>query len=653
MSAIYGLLHLSEQPVEAHDLEQMSASMASLGPDAHRIWVNGPVGLGSRLMPFTPADIYEQQPLLSHDRSLVLICNARIDNRVEMTAKLGIAGNDAELLPDSAFILHAYQKWGEHCVQHLIGDYSFALWDQRQQHFTLARSPVGGRPLYYHATNKLFAFSTVPKGLFTLSSIPRELDHERIADYLVQAPIAQGKTFYRGLQRLQTGHLLTVGREGLRLRKFWQDCPPREIRYSADGDYVDAFNELFKRVIADHLRSTSPVGVMMSGGLDSTSVAAVAATQLKSRGRRLCAFTEVPGSGCSGMTGAGRYADETPFVRAMSQRYDNIDLNLITTDGMMYLDGLYTFFDAANIPFRNATNRTWIEAILQAAGKQGVRVLLTGAQGNLTISRNGQGLLPLLIRQGKWLRALQEARALGGSSTFRTFFGQGIMPLLPTALYDAMQQMRGNRAMGGLSPWYEYSVINPDFARIHRVEERAQENGFEFSFRPDADILKTTCRILPRLSMMANDISHVYRGLYGTDVRDPTADVRIAEFCLAIPEEQYLKDGVSRRLVRRAMAEMLPAEILENRQRGLQAADWFQRLLLSREKLLLELSEWGKNDLLSGILDLKRMVRLLENMPYVQGDPTKIMREYRQLLEFGFMIGRFILWFENYDDVHA
>jgi len=628
--------------------------MATLGPDAQGIFVDGCLGLGQRLMRFTHEDNFEQQPLMSFDRKVVLVCDARIDNRPELTAALGITASAARQLPDSTFILRAYEKWQDECVSHLIGEYSFAIWNSRDKYLMLARSPLGGRPLYYHTTDRLFAFSSLPKALFTHPSIPRELNHERIADYLAQAPIESGTSFYRGIHRLHSGHLLRVDRHGLTVRNCWQPDLRREIRYSCDADYVHAFNTLLDRVVSDHLRSQSDVGVMMSGGLDSTAIAAVAAAQLKQDGRRLAAFTEVPRAGFAGAVINGRYADESPFVKAMSRHYDTIDLNLIRTDNRMYLDDLERFFDEANIPFRNASNRVWYEAILQAARKQGVRVLLTGAQGNLTISRSGQGLLPLLMRKWKWLRALHEARALGNGSPLRTLFGQGVMPLLPTSLFATVQYLRGkDQLMKGEPFWSGYSAINPEFARAQRVEERAREKGFDFHFRSNSDMSRTCAKMLPGLAMSANDINHAYRGLYGIDVRDPTADIRIVEFCLALPEEQYLKDGISRRLIRRAMAGRLPPEILENRQRGLQAADWFERLLAARENILYELGVWKNHELLPSILDLELMTDLLRQMPQAGEDAGKILRDYRQKLEFGLMIGRFILWFEHGESARA
>jgi len=654
MSAIFGQINLNSQPVCRDHLVRMSTSMASLGNCKDSIWVNGHIGLGCRQMQFTPEDSFELQPLISSDRQSVLVCDARLDNRAELAAALDIPLSEARYLPDSVYFQSSYEKWGVECVQHLIGDYALAIWDARAQRLFLARSPVGGRPLFFYTTSNLFAFATRPAGLFALPNIPRKLNLERIADYLVHAPVEPGAGFFGDINRLHAGNCLSVSHGSVNERKFWQPELQQQLHYTRDDEYVDTFNALFERVVADHLRSASPVGVMMSGGLDSTSVAAVAATQLKQQGKRLATFTEVPRDDFNGQLIAGRYADETPFAKAMARRYDTIDLNLIRTGGRFYIEDIDSFFTAANMPFRNASNRTWIEAILQEASHQGVNVLLTGMQGNLTISRDGQGLLPLLVRGGHWRQAIHEARAMGTGSTLRTLFGRGVMPLLPTPLFVALQRLRGNlRMTAGASPWLAYSAINPDFARTQRVGERARERGFGFLPRMDPNVRLSYGKMLPGSAMGVTDIFHAYRGLYGIDVRDPTADVRIVEFCLALPEEQYLKNGVSRRLIRRAMANRLPAEILDNNLRGLQAADWFDRLLASREKLLLELTEWEKSDVLTGILDLKKLVRLLEHMPQANGDAAQIMLNYRQTLESGLMMGRFIRWFEDGRYVNA
>ena len=649
MSAIFGFFNLNGQPISKTDLERMSAALADYGSDGGGIWAQGPVGLGQRLMCFTPEDRFERQPLVSADGRYVLVCDGRIDNRPELMCELDISPAEARELPDSFFVLNAYAKWGEDCVQQLVGFFAFAVWDVREERLLLARSPIGAPLLLHHSTPQTFAFATMPKGLFALPFVPRALNEQKLADFLVQLGSEPQTTLYREICRLPTGHVLSFGRDGQKVRRYWQLDLKREIRFSRDQDYVEAFNELFGRVIDDHVRSLTPVGVMMSGGLDSTCVAAMAARRLRVEGKRLAAFTEVPRRGFEGPVPQGRYGDETPFVQAVAKMYDNLDLTLIRTGGQTFLDDLDRLFFHLEAPFRNTSNRVWVEAIFQEARRRGIRLLLDGGQGNLTISYSGSGLLPHLLHSGKWGRALGEARAMArkGSarSTVKALLGQGIMPLLPSPLWLAVDWLRGKPEARKTPPWRSYSAIHPDFAAAQRVEARAREWGHDFRFHRTANTRYLCYEALGRQDFGA--YVPPFRAMFHVDCRSPLADMRIARFCLALPEDQYLRDGEPRRLVRRVMTGRLPPQVLANRKRGLQAADWFERLSGVRPEIGAELDRLEQSDLARRMLDLARMRRLVKQWPQDGWSKNQVMNEYGLLLERGLMVGRFLRWFEQ------
>ena len=187
MSAIAGLLDCQGTPVERSSLERMSAALAAHGPDGAGVWQDASVGLLHRRTIFTPQDCLERQPLSSPDGQVVLTSAARLDNRPELAQSLSLLATQLADTPDSQFILQAYLRWGMDCPAHLIGDYSFALWDNRERALLLVRSPFSGRPLFYHASERLFAFATMPKGLFALPTVPRELDADYVARVLAGA----------------------------------------------------------------------------------------------------------------------------------------------------------------------------------------------------------------------------------------------------------------------------------------------------------------------------------------------------------------------------------------------------------------------------------------------------------------------------------
>lgn len=604
-------------------------------------------------MRFTPEDCYERQPLISRDCQRVLVSNGRLDNRPELMPELGIAPSEVSTTPDSEFVLRAYERWGEDCPRHLVGAFTFAVWDSRARRLFLARLAIASPPLFYHATRQALAFATMPKGLFALGTVPRRMDEEFLASYLARLPRESDASFYLGIRRLLPGYMLVADREGVRTAQYWQPDLARELHYPRDEDYVAAFLELFERVVADHLRSITPVGVMMSGGFDSTAIAATGARLLAREGKMLPTFTEVPRAGFDGNLPRGRYADETPLVKAMAREHENLESHLIHTEGGVYVDGLDKFFQAAEVPFRNASNRVWYEAILGAAEQKGVRVLLDGGQGNLTISWGGDGLIAQLVRSGRFGRAWREASGIakqGGSrSAARAMLGRGILPLLPDSLYLVVEGLRkGKEGMSeSSSDIYAHSPIHPDLAREHRVEERARSTENQVRSRSHADTRGIRLRTILATSGAADGLDIGYNALYGVSGRDPTSDVRIVEFCLSLPEEQYQRDGQTRWLLTRAMADRLPAEVLENRKRGLQAADWFERLKSAQTRILDELVLIEQCEPARRAIDLPRLRRLVEQMPEAHGDADRLFSDYRGVLEMGLMTGCFIRWFES------
>ena len=385
----------------------------------------------------------------------------------------------------------------------------------------------------------------------------------------------------------------------------------------------------------------------MSGGLDSSAVAAVAARLLAEGDGRLTAFTEVPALGSVGPLPAGRYADETAFVKAVAGMHENIDLKLVRTDGQVYWRDLDHLFPHLEAPFANTSNRVWIEAIHRESAQRGMRVVLDGMQGNLTMSWSGAGLMSGLLRSGRWGEARRQSGALARSgasrAAWRALASQGVLPLLPDSLWLTVDWMR-HAGEPAAPVWSDYSPISPGFAAAQRVPERTRTRRYETRFRPRADTRWTRYEALA--SQDLGPYLCAYRAMYGVDARTPPADVRLAEFCLALPEDQFQWDGVSRRLIRRAMSGQLPAQVLTNRRRGLQAADWYARLYGARDELAQELTRLERSDLARQYLDLSRMRRLFEHMPASSTDHASLLRDYYRVLQGGIMVGRFLCWFE-------
>jgi len=654
VSAIFGLVAVHGDRLPGPALEAMRSALADHGGDGGDTWALGGAGLGQQLKLATPEDRFERQPLVSQDGLRVLVSDGRIDNRPELSRALGLPWR-SQTGPDSAFILAAYERWGTDCLRHLIGSFCFAIWDARLQRLLLARAPFGARPVFFHEAADFVAFATMPRALFALPGVPRRLCLESVADHLILVPFEPGASLFRDIRMLEPGHALTVGPRGCRVRAFWRPEPRRVLRLRRDEEYVEAFTERFDRVVADHLRSLSPVGVLLSGGLDSTSVAATAAPLLARRGERLAAFTGAPRDGFLEPGAPHWLVDEAPLASTVAARYENVDLSVIRAEGLFFLDGLDRFFDAAEMPYEGTASRVWHEGIMSEAQRQGVRVLLTGKCGNWTVSWHGGGLIRSLVGTGRWAAAWRETRALAPAGRARpagrALVSGGLIPQLPWRVQLAIARRRGgDDPLIASEPWWApLSPIHPEFARAQSVAARSRARACDHWFQRRIDTPERRWDRLMHVQRLAG-VNGAFQALYGTDVRDPTADARIAEFCLSLPEQQYRSGGESRRLIRRAMAGRLPAEILASPRRGIDTADWFERLSGARARVFEALRLLEQSETASTVLDLPRMRRLADQLDQPAGDPVRRLKDHRHVLERGLMVGSFLRWFEGSRD---
>jgi asparagine synthase (glutamine-hydrolysing) len=649
LSAIFGLISPHGGGPPGRALLQMRSALAGHGGDGSSTWTGNGTGLGQELKRVTPEDLAERQPLISRDGQRVLVSDGRIDNRRELSGELGLAW-ESPLIPDSAFIMAAYERWGEDCASRLIGSFSFAIWDEERKRLLLARSPFGAKTVFYHNAGEFVAFATMPKALFALS-VPRRLNHQGIADLLVLVPPEPGASLYEGIGSLEPGHLLTADRQGCRERAFWAPELRKELRLRSDQEYEEAFTELFDRVVADQLRSLNPVGMLLSGGLDSTSVAASAAPLLAKRGERLAAFTGAPMIGFREPDLPGWVLDEAALAGRVAARHGNVDHLVVRAQGL-FLDDLDRFFDAAEMPYTGTASRVWYEGIMAAAQRRDISVLLTGKSGNYTVSWPGTGLIRSLVGKGRSRQAWREARAqspTGGlKSTARIYARGGLVARLPAHAQLAITSRHYDDPLLNRGDWWSpLSPINPEFAREQRVAERSRARDC------DRWLLRRVDTPAARLRHLMDDVHHIsgingaYSALYGVDIRDPTGDARIAQFCLSLPESQCSRQGVSRSLIRRAMADRLPAEIVTGSRHGIDTADWFERLSDARPTVDEELRLLERNETARAVLDLPRLRGLADTLGSPPSDAYQRLLDYRHVLERGLMAGRFLRWFED------
>jgi asparagine synthase (glutamine-hydrolysing) len=647
MSAICAAFRRSGGPATGEQAAAMLAAMHEYGADIS-VWERSAPGasvaLGCIPWRVTHEDACYRPPVRSADGTLVLVADARLDNRSDLAPLLGIGSRDAAALPDAAFILAAYQKWGEECPRHLVGDFAFALWDERRQTLFCARDSMGQRVLFYHESADGMVLATTAHALASLPSIRTRLDEQKVADFLVLLQRTD-TTFFENVRRLPPGHTLRLDHSGARFAQYWSSMPARPVRFARDEEYVEGFLEVFEAAVSAQLRCEGTAGMMLSGGLDSSSVAAVAAQHLRERGRTLPTFHAAPREGFSGRVQRGRVADESGDVQAIARLHPNIALHVRRNDDRSPLADIETSFRMTGAPPRNPGNAPWFYALYELARDSGVRVMLSGHKGNATISQTGMRSIRDSAARGDFGRVWREVHAVArvtGEGRRGVLQREVITTLTPAAVASLVRRLGGKSAR----PVWDatFSAVRPEFARAMDLEARVQaanRNYLDINRLSEMDLRITT------LAGGADvfDLYSGYRPWFGIETRDPTADRRVVEYCMAIPGSQYLRNGETRSLIRRAMQGRLPDQVRTRTTYGLQGPDWTEWMPSIRPELASELAKLERSDTANRCLDLPRMRHLMDQWP----DRMTLSHEkqYYLMLLRGITMGRFIRWFEE------
>ena len=601
------------------------------GPHGTSIWDDGALALGVSRYDLLPEDRYDRQPLAGADGRFVLIADLRLDNRAELAGALGIGAPEAATLPDSGFLLRAWERWGQECLGRLFGDYAFALWDARERRLYLARDHIGGRALHYHHRDGFVAFASMPKGLHALAEIPRAADEVRAAEFLALMPEAGPRSFFAGISRVEAGQMLVFDRERVRTVAHWQPRPEM-LRLKSPADYAEGMRAHLDEAVSVRLRGAERrVGTHLSGGLDSPAVASTAARLMAPDGE-VVAFTSAPRAGYDGHVPGNRIGDETALAAATAALYPNIEHVVVRTGARTLLDDLdrdYYLFDR---PLVNTDVQHWWNAINATAQQRKVGVMLTALMGNSTLTYDGLELMPELARQGRLIALWKVARAVQRKTgmRWRGALVQSFGGWLPDRAWIAL-----NRAhFDSYADLDTYTMLNPE--RIATIDLSTHDP----LYRPRRDALQARLWGLRRIDF-GNNQKGVLAG-WGVDLRDPTADRRLIEFCLSIPLEMYLRDGMPRALARDALADRLPPAVLYERKRGLQSVDWHEGLTAARAQLREEVERLDGVPEAQTALDLPRMRALLEDWPITGWNTPAVDMNYRQGLIRGVASGHFL-----------
>jgi asparagine synthase (glutamine-hydrolysing) len=639
VTALAGIWRFDEKPHPDADCARMLAAQHVYGPHDGRQWSKGTLAMGRRLFRLLPEDAYDRQPLQSRDGRLTLIADVRLDNREDLAAELGLSSGEAQQLCDAAILLESLDHWGDSALAKLVGDFAFVLWDAPGQRLLLARDFLGQRPLHYHRGRGFFAFASMPKGLHALAEIPCGPDEQMAAEWLVFIPRSGPRSFFREIARVEPAHVVTVTRDGLSSRRYWQPQGPRGNRLRS-GDYVEGVRHQLDQATQARLRGVNgAVASHLSAGLDSSAVTATAARLLAPRGGKVVAFTAVPRAGYDGQESKIGFSNEGPLAAATAALYPNVEHVLVRSSAHQSpLDALDRIFYLSERPPIESFISLYHFAIDQAARERKLTVMLIGLMGNMTISYNGIELLPELLRSGSFISVWREARRLvrhtgvSPKDALIKIFG----PFIPGWLWRRIERRR----LGNASDVFQCTAIRADCMTERNLAAIARQRDLDFDYRPSRNGFALRLWVLNQ-----TDLAELRKGTLagcGVDYRDPLADKRLVEYCLSVPTDQYLFNGVPRGLARRALSDRLPQAVLNEPRQGYQAADWHEGLTAARQELAAELARLSAYAPAAKMIDLDKLKCSVEHWPSSGWGRYEVIDKYRAALVHSISAGHFL-----------
>ena len=568
MCGIAGLVFADRHhPIDEQLLSRMTGVMRHRGPDADGFHVGAGVGLGHRRLSIIDLATGDQ-PIYNESRSVVIVFNGEIYNFPELAHELQARGHTFATRSDTETIVHAYEEFGLECVTRLRGMFAFALWDEGNRRLVLARDRVGKKPLYYHADAERLVFASEIKALLQDASIKRRISVEGLSDYFTFGNIPAPGTVFQDIQQIPPGHVLVWERGRVRLHEYW------DVVFSPTGPATpeaagEAFSALFDEAVRMRMVADVPLGAFLSGGVDSSAVVASMARQSARRVVTTCVgFSE-------------RTHSEIEHARSVAQALDTEHHEvMVKPDAIGDLPRLVwhmdqPFADSSALP-TYLVSRATRERVTVALSGDGGDELFAGYQRRYGVNRLEQRLRRLIpgpVRRGLlaplgrlYPRSDRIPRPLRLKLVLSNL-GQ----TFERAYFSDMSRFRDGE---------KQELCTPEFLAQARHHDPFAAFGKHFDRVRDADPLSRILYVDFKTWLADDILVKVDRMSMACslEVRAPLLDHKIVEFAASLPSDLKFRGSVSKFLLKRHVAERLPAAAVQRRKQGfeLPLATWLR-----------------------------------------------------------------------------
>ena len=624
MSAIWGAINLKGDSINKETQELLRRAFDKCVIDRYEELSSGNVYMGCGIQYFAKEAQNEKLPV--EENNIFFTADVVLDNRNELLEKLEMTELQGHSIADGDILYAMYKRYGKACLNELLGAYTFAWYDRSQNKLEIILDAVGNRCLYYRIMDDVFYFSSLIEPLAELSK-DTKLNDRWITDFLAMDYLFMinetEETPVEGIYRIAPAQYISYQDGRLEKEIYWKPFEHfKEYQLTSDDAYKRQFNILWKQAVKCNIREKENTSILLSGGLDSTAVVAVAAPYVKEDGANLYSYTSVPMEGFSTNNSGYDVENEKEDVEKTAAFYGNIIPQYVDLNGKNPWELSDKAIRSMETPLKSIQNYLWIEEALEEAYKKNSRIMLTGSYGNTSISFTDLNVyMNTLYKHKKYAKLKKELEAFSSNMGF-------------PVRYAWKQIIRTNRMEFEQTPYpYGLSYVNRDMAqklhaekRLCEIEKKSFENAKDFE----------VCRkgMVHWLSMRQIGEAFTKHSLStGVLLRDPTIDKRVIEFCIHLPMNQFCQGGIDRRLVKEYLKDIMPPHVMQFQKKGKQSADLQYRFSLKWNAIREEwIQEYGKYSNSKYVNTLYAKRQLLEQTDIKKYSPFALTRHMYTLL---------------------
>jgi asparagine synthase (glutamine-hydrolysing) len=545
----------SRRQVDATVLKSMRDVITHRGPDDEGIFIDGAVGLGHRRLSIVDVAA-GHQPMTNEDGSLYITYNGEVYNHADFREALDARGHIYQTHCDTETILHLYEEYGESCVEHLRGMFAFAIWDRNKRELFIARDRLGVKPLYYvHSDDGSIHFASEIKALLEARAVTPELNFAAFSDYLANHATSGEETLFMNVKRLMPGHTLTWRDGKVTIKKYWDVSFVKTARYKrSDQDYIAEWGELFRKSVQLRLMADVPLGMFLSGGIDSSAIAAVMSTLVDEPIKTFSvAFAE-------------REANELEYARLVARAF-RTDHHEVVISPDQFFEALPELIWHEDEPLAHPSSVALY--FVSELASQHVKVVLTGEGSdelmagyaryhktilNLALGKRYNRMVPSSVRE----LVRERIAGMSGSKLQRTFLHRSAdlesiyfdnFAVFPRSDQEQLLTRETIDRVGGIDPYFGVRRVLADTDAKSLLDRLLY-----------ADIKTYLHELLMKQDQMSMAAS--------VESRVPFLDHKLVEFTSSLPEKLKLHRATTKYVLRQSMKGVLPEQILTRPKMG-------------------------------------------------------------------------------------